>query len=205
MCHFKCFLAHQNESLENTAFSYCTFLKLKKRVIITESTVDPWATWGLGALTIHTVKRLCLTYSQPFTFRDSPSCGPHGTEVFTAEKILHVSAPMQRKLQVGQWYRIHLPMRETRVQSLGLGRSPGGGNGNLLQRSCLGNPMERGSWRASVHRERKESDTTGWLSILFSGNSSDVCSSKISGTYGPVEVFNTLRPFLNKTRNISRS
>ena len=29
----------------------------------------------------------------------------------------------------------------------GLGRSPGGGNGNPLQYSCLGNPMDRGAWR----------------------------------------------------------
>ena len=28
----------------------------------------------------------------------------------------------------------------------GPGRSPGGGNGNLLQYSCLGNPMDRGIW-----------------------------------------------------------
>ena len=33
----------------------------------------------------------------------------------------------------------------------GLGRSPGGGNGNPLQRSCLGNPMDRGAWGAAVH------------------------------------------------------
>ena len=33
----------------------------------------------------------------------------------------------------------------------GLGRSPGGGNGNSLQYSCLGNPMDRGAWRATVH------------------------------------------------------
>ena len=33
----------------------------------------------------------------------------------------------------------------------GLGRSPGEGNGNLLQYSCLGNPMGRGAWRATVH------------------------------------------------------
>ena len=33
----------------------------------------------------------------------------------------------------------------------GLGRSPGGGNGNLLQYSCLGNPMDRGAWWATVH------------------------------------------------------
>ena len=31
------------------------------------------------------------------------------------------------------------------------GRSPGGGNGNPLQYSCLGNPMERGDWQATVH------------------------------------------------------
>jgi len=28
----------------------------------------------------------------------------------------------------------------------GLGRSPGGGNGNSLQNSCLENPMDRGTW-----------------------------------------------------------
>ena len=33
----------------------------------------------------------------------------------------------------------------------GLGRSPGVGSGNPLQYSCLGNPMERGAWRATVH------------------------------------------------------
>ena len=33
----------------------------------------------------------------------------------------------------------------------GLGRFPGEGNGNLLQYSCLGNPMERGAWWATVH------------------------------------------------------
>ena len=37
----------------------------------------------------------------------------------------------------------HLPtMWETRVQSLGQGRSPGEGNGNPLQCSCLENPMD---------------------------------------------------------------
>ena len=32
-----------------------------------------------------------------------------------------------------------------------LGRSPGGGYGNLLQYSCLENPMDRGVWWATVH------------------------------------------------------
>ena len=35
---------------------------------------------------------------------------------------------------------------------LRLRRSPGEGNGNPLQYSCLENPMDRGSWLATVHR-----------------------------------------------------
>ena len=38
----------------------------------------------------------------------------------------------------------------------GLGRFPGEGNGNLLQYSCLGNPMDRGSWWAIVHGVKKD-------------------------------------------------
>ena len=33
----------------------------------------------------------------------------------------------------------------------GLGKSPGEGNGSPLQYSCLGNPMDRGAWWATVH------------------------------------------------------
>ena len=34
----------------------------------------------------------------------------------------------------------------------GLGRSPRGGHGNPPQYSCMENPMDRGAWRAAVHR-----------------------------------------------------
>ena len=37
----------------------------------------------------------------------------------------------------------------------GSGRSPGEGNGNPLQYSFLGNPMDRGAWQAIVHRVAK--------------------------------------------------
>ena len=33
-----------------------------------------------------------------------------------------------------------------------LGKSPGGGDGNPLQYSCLENPTDRGAWQATVHR-----------------------------------------------------
>ena len=41
----------------------------------------------------------------------------------------------------------------------GSGRSPGEGNGNPFQYSCLENPMDRGAWRAMVHGVA-ESDMT---------------------------------------------
>ena len=40
----------------------------------------------------------------------------------------------------------------------GLGRSPGEGNGNPLQYSCLGNSMDRAAWQATVHGVTKELD-----------------------------------------------
>ena len=44
------------------------------------------------------------------------------------------------------------------------GRSPWEGNGNLLQYSCLGNPVDRGAWWVTVHGVTKESNMTKWLS-----------------------------------------
>ena len=42
----------------------------------------------------------------------------------------------------------------------GSGRSPEGGHGNPLQRSCLENPMDSGAWWAPVHRVAK-----GWTRL----------------------------------------
>ena len=51
------------------------------------------------------------------------------------------------------WLRqLSLPaMQETWVWLLGQKRFPGGGNGNPLQYSCLGNSIDRGAWQAMVH------------------------------------------------------
>ena len=49
----------------------------------------------------------------------------------------------------------NLPASAGDLRDMGLipgsGRSPGEGNGNPLQYSCLGNPMDRGAWWATVH------------------------------------------------------
>ena len=52
-------------------------------------------------------------------------------------------------------------VQETQVLSLGRAYPPGGGNGNPLQYSCLGNLKDRGAWWATVHGVAKSQT---WLS-----------------------------------------
>ena len=53
--------------------------------------------------------------------------------------------------QVAQWLK-NSPASAEGVGSIpSLGRSPGEGNGNALQYSCLENPMDRGAWWGTVH------------------------------------------------------
>jgi hypothetical protein len=50
----------------------------------------------------------------------------------------------------------------------GSGRSPGEGNGNPFQDSCLKNPMNRGAWWATVQSVTKnQTDMTEQLSLLY--------------------------------------
>ena len=50
-------------------------------------------------------------------------------------------------------------MQEIQVQSLDWEDSPGEGNGNPLQYSCLENSIDRGACRATAHGGHKKSDT----------------------------------------------
>ena len=45
----------------------------------------------------------------------------------------------------------------------GSGQCPGGGHGNPLQSSCLGNSMDRGAWQATVHGVAKSQTQLKWL------------------------------------------
>ena len=47
----------------------------------------------------------------------------------------------------------------------GLGRSPGEGNGNPLQYSCLEHPMDKGAWWATVHNVAKSQTQLQRLSM----------------------------------------
>ena len=64
--------------------------------------------------------------------------------------------------QVAQWVK-DLPVMQETGSICGWGRPLEEGHGNPLQYSCLGNPTDRGVWRATVHGAA-ESATTEWLS-----------------------------------------
>ena len=63
----------------------------------------------------------------------------------------------------------------------GLGRSSGGGHGNSLQYSCLGNPMDRGAWWAIVHGIAKSRGMTERLSTAHRRQRKRPPSSRLAG------------------------
>ena len=69
-------------------------------------------------------------------------------------------------------------MQEIQVQSQGQEDSPGEGNGNPLQYSCLETPMDRGAWWAPEHGAAK-SQMAEWLTLSLQGNWKDSCSLRI--------------------------
>ena len=68
------------------------------------------------------------------------------TYIYVYLPMLYLQASL-----VAQTVKCLPAIRETRVQSLGQEDPPGEGNGNPPQHSCLENPMDRGTWWATVH------------------------------------------------------
>ena len=62
------------------------------------------------------------------------------------------------------------------VRSLGQEDYPGEGNDNPLQNSCLENPMDKGSWRATVHGVVKSHTWLKWLSMHACTQESSITS-----------------------------
>ena len=107
--------------------------ELKKKSTVSSSPVFPNHCWGLpsGNQALKVNSRFCL--------RDGGGGGRRVSQVALCKE----SACQCRRFK--------------RCSSIpGSGRSHGVGNGNPLQYSCLGNPKDRRTWRAPVHRVRHD-------------------------------------------------
>ena len=74
------------------------------------------------------------------------------------------------------------------------GRSPQGGHGNPLQYSCLENSLDRGAWRATVHRITKS-----WIQIRWLSTHTEQLSIRM--TWRPQKTFSATK---DKRRNHNR-
>ena len=90
---------------------------------------------------------------------------PHSIPFFYIVRVPHWTSCVTQQLPISYLFKILASQMVLVVRNLptntgdigdtgfipGLGRCPGEENGNPLQYSCLENPMDRGSWQATVH------------------------------------------------------
>ena len=83
----------------------------------------------------------------------------------------------------------------------GSGRSLGGGNGNPLLHTCLGNPMNRGAWRATVHAVTKSQIGLKWLgSVLQRGTQS--CHNLMSAQWDTHQTSDMYYMYISLSRTL---
>ena len=71
----------------------------------------------------------------------------------------------------------------------GLGRSPGEGNGNPLQYSCLENPMDGGAWWATVHGSQSRTRLSDFTSLLIDSSVFPLAASRGRTLILPQKLF----------------
>ena len=104
-----------------------------------------------------------LTFLSPFLYRILCTASVHPLTMILAFVVAKNRSRFQGWLLCCGWdifdARRNIPGLPRWLSDVDLiprsGRSPGEGQGNPLQYSCLENPMDRGAWRATVHRVTK--------------------------------------------------
>ena len=85
----------------------------------------------------------------------------------------------------------------------GLGRSLGGGHGNPLQYSCLENPMDRGTWQATVHGVAKSQTRLRQLSMHASELKAQAPKYSRRGGTSPTHSECSVRLSNNQTESLA--
>ena len=92
----------------------------------------------------------------------------------------------------------------------GLRRSPGEGNGNLLQYSCLENPMDRGAWQTTVHGAAKSQTwLSNWTTTTFNPLHNHISTWPCSNMEGfqiivilVVQIMEVTKEFVDETQSL---
>ena len=114
---------------------------------------------------MHALEKEMATHSSVLAWRIPETEEPGGLQSMGLHRVGHDWSDLAAPANAGD-------IRDTGLSS-SLGRSPGGGNGNPLQYSCLENPMDRGiPWTAGlpVHRVAKSWKRLRWLNMHACGN-----------------------------------
>ena len=119
-----------------------------------------WAT-SLSTFHFHALEKEMATHSSVLAWRIPGTAEPGGLPSMGSHRVRHDWRDLAAAAAGNMVFIIFpggLDSKESTCNAgdpgsiRGLGRSPGEGNGNPLQYSCLGNPMERGAWWATVHK-----------------------------------------------------
>ena len=102
-----------------------------------------WETWVRSLIWEDPLETEMATHSSILTWRIPWTVYPWGRKESDTTEWLSLSVIKNPPVSAGDVSLIH-----------GSGRSSGGGNGNPLQYSCLGNPMGRGAWQATYYPQR---------------------------------------------------
>ena len=91
------------------------------------------------------------TYSSVLVWRIPWTEELGGLQSMGSQRVRHDR--VTKHTSVWLWgFQVALVVKNPPANAGDVRSSPGGGNGNPLQYSCLENPMDRGAWRATVHR-----------------------------------------------------
>ena len=117
--------------------------------------LEPLCTFGLKWNQIQYV--LCSVMSNSFETPWTVACQASLSLGMLQARILEgiaifFSNPFPSPNTFCEWLKNPPATQDTQVQSLGGGRSPGGGHDSPLQYPCLGNPTDRGAMKVTVRR-----------------------------------------------------
>ena len=96
------------------------------------------------------MRTLLSVFPKASNFCRVPQLGDSGDSRIAPRDIFGILSPLTWGFPTGSDSKESACRVGDSGSILGLGSSPGEGNGNPLQDSCLENPMDRGAWQATV-------------------------------------------------------